>query len=148
LNVVQHGLQLFILESSLQRWNQRLCLFGRLGTQIGNRGQLELVQLLLHQQTATKTVNNETRDCDEIKLLPNRRDRFLILELPEPVRVGERLHEHVRELLFVFRRLVLRLPVLQQHVDLRYEQSLGVLELCKTISFFEIKRHMLVHKYI
>lgn len=59
----------------------------------------------------------------------NGRDGLSVLEAAEPSRVVERLHEDLGQLLLILRALVLLLPVLQQHVDLRVQQRLRVLKL-------------------
>lgn len=50
-NVFENLSQFFVFETALQRWYQCLGLFRCLRTQITQSGQLEFMQLLLHQQT-------------------------------------------------------------------------------------------------
>lgn len=82
------------------------------------------------------------RDRDSIRSLhwdrewcaivpPHSGYRLLVSEFAEEIRVGVGLIEDVRELLLLLRRLVLLLPVVQQHVHLADQQGLGVLKLCK-----------------
>lgn len=59
-------------------------------------------------------------------VLSDRRYGLFVFELAESVGIRQGFHENIRELLLVFRRLVLGLPMLQQHVDLGNQQGFRV----------------------
>lgn len=48
--VIEHALELLVVESLGQRRDERLGLLGRLRAQVAERGDLELLQLLLREQ--------------------------------------------------------------------------------------------------
>ena len=89
LDVVEQVGQLFVVETTFQARNQALGFFGSFRAEIGQSGQLELVDLGLGEQRS------------------DGRDVLHVLELGEPLAVVERLHEHFGKFLLLFFRLIL-----------------------------------------
>merc|ERR1719341_487969 len=121
LNVFQQPGQLFISKPPLQTWDQTSGLLRRFWTQVGQSCQLKLVQFFTHQKR------------------PDRGDSLSVSKLCKSLGVVESLHEDFRELLLILSLLILLLPVLQQHVHLRNQQSLSIFKFlgeCQLCSIF------------
>merc|ERR1719457_183409 len=96
-NFIQNLLQFFIVETTLQTWNQRFRFFCRLGTEITNGSKFVFVKLLLGEET--------TNLCN----------RLTIFETTETLRVVESFHEYFAHLLILVGLFVLYFSMLQQH---------------------------------